>query len=80
VISELISFVYIIGGLKLLFETRKRYNLYLAVGFILYGLQYLLNLFVIEDALITLILKTPQLLGSLCLFLSPYYYITGGRR
>lgn len=79
-INQLISFVYVIGGFKLLFETRKRYNIYLAIGFILYGLQYLINLITIDNAVIELILETPRLLGSLCLFVSPYYYLKGDKK
>lgn len=76
-INQIISFVYIVGGLKLLFESRKKHNIYLSLGFILLGVQYLLNIFIIEDALITLILNTPRILGSFCLMMSPFIYLRG---
>jgi hypothetical protein len=79
-ISQIISFVYVVGGFKLLFETRKRYNIYLAIGFILYGLQYLLDLVVIDNIIVQIIFKIPKILGSLCLFMSPYYYLRGVRK
>ena len=77
-INQIISLAYFIGGFKLLFETRKRYNIYMSVGFILYGIHFLLRIFTIEDTIIDFFFNIPHVLGSLCMMMSPLYFLKEG--
>ncbi|MBN1923500.1 MAG: hypothetical protein JW791_01935 [Nanoarchaeota archaeon] len=77
--GALISLVLIISGLKLLFEVRKRYNIYFAVGFVLYGIQYLINDYIINDSVWAIIFNIPKVLGALCLMMSGIFFLKEGK-
>ncbi len=78
-LNLIISLIFVIGGFKLLFEVRKKHNIYLAVGFILYGLQYLLKEFIIMDTILELVFNVPRLLGALCFMMSGVFYLKEGK-
>jgi len=77
VINLIISLFYFIGGFKILFSSNQKFRIYLSIGFILHGVQFLLNEFIVQTGIVELFFNIPRVLGSACLMLSPLIYLRG---
>lgn len=78
-INIFVSVIFFLGGFYLLFRSKKRHNIYLAIGFILYGLQYLLSNYIIQGNITEVLFNIPRVLASLSLMMSPITYLRGGK-
>lgn len=76
----LISIAYIIGGFKYMFESRKKYNIYLSVGFIILGIYYLLKNFFISNLVVDIVFNVPLVLAAIMLMASPISFLKEGKK